>query len=157
MFLAVFEALGLVFGVVVATRLAARAPLDVRRVARPLDVWRADRSATVTQAVAVFIVVVWSGVAAVLSKGWPDVWSVLLFAAGCSAYSACFTAWFRFEAGRVYLFLVHELQWDLLGLLEAGHGRQLLRQVGPRYQLRHRELQERLASPRYSLDDREIS
>ncbi|MFI7540538.1 hypothetical protein [Actinoplanes sp. NPDC049599] len=39
------------------------------------------------------------------------------------------------------------MPWDLLGLLEAGHQRQVLRQVGSGYQFRHGKLQQRLARP----------
>ena len=141
-----FTALGLVLGVVAATRAAARAPIDVRRVARPIDVRRADRSATASQVLAVFVVAVaWLSIAAALNGGWPDVLSVLLFAVGCSVCTACFTAWFRFQLARTYLWVVHGLPWDLLGLLEAGHQRQVLRQAGSGYQFRHGELQHRLA------------
>lgn len=56
------------------------------------------------------------------------------------------TAWPTYTLALAWLALRRRLPWSLMSFLEEAHQKGILRRAGPRYQFRHLELQEHLAS-----------
>jgi hypothetical protein len=56
------------------------------------------------------------------------------------------TAWPLYALARIWLSLRGKLPWSLMTFLAGARDRGVLRQVGPRYQFRHQNLQQRLAT-----------
>src|SRR5207244_3307474 len=56
--------------------------------------------------------------------------------------------WVSYTVARTWLALRGRLPWRLMSFLDDAHRLGLLRQVGPYYQFRHADLQDRLARPR---------
>jgi hypothetical protein len=111
-------------------------PVDVSRVADPVSMLRADRTAAVVCGVLRGLII--GGALAFLSG------PLTSAALGVTAMvvSIAHTAWAKFVVIRVWLAITGRLPWRLMTFLVEAHRRGVLRQVGGQYQFRHSRLQD---------------
>ncbi|HKR50715.1 MAG TPA: hypothetical protein VJT72_14270 [Pseudonocardiaceae bacterium] len=129
---------------VIGSRGALGARVDITRATSPSSVWQEDRTTAVVYALVSSLTgAVVVGLVAVLVTGPAiGVEFAVLFGVMYGLAGASFTAWYRYLIARAYLSVRGRLPWSLMAFLADAHRRGLLRQVGAVYQFRHARLQE---------------
>jgi hypothetical protein len=142
---------GLAGGLGVGLVAALRVPIEQTHVVSPRSLLRADRAGALVQSLlggaasALTTGLVAAVVARPGTRGGVGLVAGLGVGAAVGLVVLCNSAWGRWELSRAWLALTGHVPWSLMGFLEDGHARGILRQAGGVYEFRHTLLQQQLA------------